>query len=112
MRLVQDIESVAGIPCVNVSNVLSEDKKQQVIALGGLADPCGASNGPYISAERRSAVTCEPDSGTTVRRMGTAHGCKTGHRGDHRLYRGFGADYRPRTASKPESFRQRLRILP
>jgi hypothetical protein len=26
----------AGIPCVNVSNVLSEDKRQQVLALGRL----------------------------------------------------------------------------
>jgi transposase len=34
--LIQDIECDGGIPSVNVSNVLSEDKKQQVIALGRL----------------------------------------------------------------------------
>jgi hypothetical protein len=32
----QDIDPDAGILCVNVSNVLSEDKKQQVIELGRL----------------------------------------------------------------------------
>ena len=31
--LIQDIDPDAGIPCINVSNVLSDDKKQQVIAL-------------------------------------------------------------------------------
>lgn len=36
MRLVQDIDLSRGIPCDDVSNVLSEQKRQQVIVLGQL----------------------------------------------------------------------------
>jgi hypothetical protein len=34
--MIQDINPGAWIPCVHVSNVLSQEKKQQVIALGRL----------------------------------------------------------------------------
>lgn len=66
--LVQDIDPTLGLPSVNVSNVLSEEKKQQVIGLGWLG-----------------CMLRRIQQGTNLR---TGRASKTCPRGDHRLWRG------------------------
>ena len=71
-----------------MSNVLSEEKKQQVIALGRL----GWSQRRIQGATGIRRETCGQLSQScrnrrsTAGRLGAARG-KTGHRGDHRLWR-------------------------
>jgi hypothetical protein len=104
-----------------MSNVLSEEKKQQVIALGKLGLPLRqieqatgvrwetasaylkAAGVAVAGAGRRSAakpairVATDPDS-------------KTGHRGDHRLYQASFSK-NPDPTSCLEHIRQRLRTV-
>ena len=84
-----------------MSNVLSDDKKQQVIALGRLGWSLRRIEAAvHIRREtvagylRAVGIPVRPPGGWGRRDTG-----KTGQRGDYRLWRGIAADNGPRTAS-------------
>jgi hypothetical protein len=68
-------------------NVLSEEKKQQVIALGRLGWSLRRIE-RTVHIRRETAAAYLKAAGIAVRPPGGWG--KTGHRGDHRLWRGFG----------------------
>ena len=75
---------------VGINNVLSETKKQQVIALGRLGWPLRRIE-QETGARRETAGTYLKAAGVGVRPprgVGTAAAGKTGQRGDHRVRRG------------------------
>ena len=92
-----------------MSNVLSEEKKQQVIALGKLGwslrrieEATGVRRetaSGYLKAA--GVVVCIPGWG--------ARAGKTGHTGDHRLLCGFFAKFG--AAQEPQVIAQHLRTL-
>ena len=70
-----------------MSNVLSEEKKQQVIALGKLGWPLRRIE-QATGVRRETAGAYLKAAGirdTTARCLGTASAGKTGQRSDHRL---------------------------
>jgi hypothetical protein len=89
-----------------MSNVLSEEKKQQVIALEGSLDGLyGASSKPLVCVEKQPARTC--DSGgrrcTAAAFLGKANPGKTGQRGDPDFITPFSA--KPAIRSTCEAYR-------
>ena len=74
------------IASVSMSNVLSEEKKQQVIALGKLGWPLAAHRASHWCPSRNSRRLPEGgrDCSATTGCLGTASAGKTGQRGDHR----------------------------
>ena len=74
-----------------MSNVLSEEKKQQVIALGKLGWPLRRIE-QATGVRRETASAYLKAAGVVVCRpgWGTLSASKTGHAGDHRLWRVFG----------------------
>jgi hypothetical protein len=94
-----------------VSNVLSEDKRQQVIALGRLGWSLRRIEAAvHIRREtiggylRTAGIPVRPP-----RRLGMAGAGKPGQKGDYRLQLGVGADNGTGTAARTQSFGQRLR---
>ena len=73
------------IGSVGMSNVLSEEKKQQVIALGKLGWPLRRiEQTTGVRRETASAYLKSSRGGGVPARVGTPSAVKTGHRGDHR----------------------------
>ena len=98
-----------------MSNVLSEEKKQQVIALGRLGWTLRRiQQATGVRRETASAYLKAAGPAATRRQLGAASARKTGQRGDHRLWPAAlqrspgGAARRPHS----ESNRQCLRALP
>ena len=95
-----------------MSNVLSEEKKQQVIALGRLGWSLRRIEERYTFAGRRRGVSTGcGNPGATARRVGAGAG-KTGQRGDHRLWRGVGEKTVPEPQPDHSPLGQRLRAVP
>jgi len=85
-KLTQDVDR-RRVCSVDVSNALTEEKKNKVMALGRLDGCCGASNekpGPPRN-RRRISEGCRDRCAISRRAASSAVAFKTGQRGDRRL---------------------------
>src|SRR5436190_7295485 len=98
-----------------MANVLSAEKRQQVIALGRLGWSLRRIE-EATGVRRETASSYLKEAGVAVRPPTWSTGTlKTGQSGgDHRLWRGVGecTGTSTRAAARSQSFRQRLRTLP
>ena len=91
-KAVQDIDSSGRQSTFrDMANVLNNQKKQQILAFGTTGMVAASHSGGHACSSRNHQHLPEGGRSGSVAagRVGSASRFKTGHRGDHRLWRGL-----------------------